>query len=251
MRSFRSWLAELLGGVEDTLLFYRLPADPRHDEGQESKEYAVRVTSSGGLHHENGIETVVIGTAFARRRAGARASAQANQPPGYRVLIGFAPAAELQAAEDRANIIRQAGGIVYASFALIPAVSAWVPAQALKALAGRPDVAYVEEDVVLQAFEQATPWGVGRVHANLVWPGGNTGAGVDVAILDTGIDSRHPDLVVVDGVDYSDASGTPGGTDPADWNDNHGHGTHCAGIVAALNNSVGVVGVAPAPASMP
>jgi subtilisin len=174
-----------------------------------------------------------------------RASAQANQPLGYRVLIGFAPAAELQAAEDRANIIRQAGGIVYASFALIPAVSAWVPAQALEALSGRPDVAYVEEDVVLQAFEQTTPWGVGRVHANLVWPGGNTGAGIDVAILDTGIDSRHPDLVVVDGVNYSDASGTPGSTDPADWNDNHGHGTHCAGIVAALNNSVGVVGVAP------
>ena len=36
-----------------------------------------------------------------------------------------------------------------------------------------------------------------------------------------------------------------GSTNPADWNDGHGHGTHVAGIVAARNNTIGVVGVAP------
>ncbi len=174
-----------------------------------------------------------------------RSLAQEAQAPGERVLIGFKPVAELQAAQDRADVVAQAGGVVHAAFELIPVVSAWVPPQALETLAGRPDVAYVEEDVVMSAFEQSTPWGVSHIHADRVWPNGNTGAGVDVAILDTGIDSRHPDLVVVDGVNYSDFSGRYGGTDPADWNDAYGHGTHCAGVLAALDNGIGVVGVAP------
>ena len=174
-----------------------------------------------------------------------RLFAREAEPPGQRVLIGFAPAAELQVAQDRADVVGQAGGIVYAAFDLIPVVSAWVPEQALDTLASRPDVKYVEEDVVLHAFEQSTPWGVHRIEADLVWPGGNTGAGVDVAILDTGIDGRHPDLAVVDGINYAGSPDKDGSTDPADWNDGHGHGTHCAGIVAALNNGIGVVGVAP------
>jgi subtilisin len=103
----------------------------------------------------------------------------------------------------------------------------------------------VEDDVVLQAFAQPVPWGVNRIHAGAAWLGGNTGAGVDVAILDTGIDGRHPDLAVVDGINYAGTPDKNGSTDPADWNDGHGHGTHCAGIVAALNNEIGVVGVAP------
>lgn len=174
-----------------------------------------------------------------------RSWAQATKPAVYRVLIGFAPVAELQAAQDRADVVEQAGGVVHVAFRLVPVVSAWVSPEAVSTLAGRPDVAYVEEDVVLQAFEQSTPWGVHRIAADLVWPGGNTGAGVDVAILDTGIDGRHPDLAVVDGVNFAGPPEKDGSTNPADWNDNYGHGTHCAGIVAALNNGVGVVGVAP------
>jgi subtilisin len=187
---------------------------------------------------------VLLGIVIFAGRA-PRLFAQEAEPPGLRVLIGFAPAADLQAAEDRADIVAAAGGIVCTAFDLIPAVSAWLPQQALDTLAGRPDVAYVEEDVVLYALEQSTPWGVGRIHADLVWPGGNTGAGVDVAILDTGIDSRHPDLAVVDGINFADPPEKDGSTDPADWNDTYGHGTHCAGVVAALNNGIGVVGVAP------
>ncbi len=174
-----------------------------------------------------------------------RLFAQTTKPASYRVLIGFAPVAELQAAQDRADVVEQVGGVVHAAFRLIPVVSASVPPEALDTLAGRPDVAYVEEDVVLQAFGQSTPWGVHRIEADLVWPGGNTGAGVDVAMLDSGIDSRHPDLTVLDGINFAGPPEKEGSTDPADWNDNYGHGTHCAGIVAALNNGVGVVGVAP------
>jgi subtilisin len=174
-----------------------------------------------------------------------RSAAPQAQPSGYRVLIGFTHMGDIQTAQDCASVVEAVGGIVHQAFVLIPVVSAWVPAEGIAALAGRPEIAYVEEDPVMYPLAQSTPWGVGRIHANLVWPGGNTGAGVDVAIIDTGIDGRHPDLAVVDGINFAGPPDKEGSTDPADWNDGFGHGTHCAGIVAALNNDIGVVGVAP------
>ncbi|MEA2675871.1 MAG: in [Chloroflexota bacterium] len=60
----------------------------------------------------------------------------------------------------------------------------------------------------------------------------------DVAILDTGVDRDHPDLNVVGG--YNCTNGNR-----SHWDDNNGHGTHVAGIVGALDNNFGVVGVAP------
>jgi subtilisin family serine protease len=61
--------------------------------------------------------------------------------------------------------------------------------------------------------------------------------GVDVAVMDTGIQTNHPDLNVVNAVGFADP-----GLNGNDWN---GHGTHVAGIVGALDNDFGVVGVAP------
>lgn len=66
----------------------------------------------------------------------------------------------------------------------------------------------------------------------------STGAGVRVAVVDTGITPRHPDLRV-----YGGASFVPGVTR---WYDDHYHGTHVAGTIAASMNQRGVVGVAPA-----
>ncbi len=60
----------------------------------------------------------------------------------------------------------------------------------------------------------------------------------DVAIVDTGIDPSHRDLNVVGGVNCSTS-------DRSAWHDGNGHGTHVAGIVGALDNGTGVVGVAP------
>lgn len=89
---------------------------------------------------------------------------------------------------------------------------------------------------VVPSTLQPTPWNINLVKAPTAWRRGITGKGINVAILDTGIAS-HPDLAISGG-----ASFIPGSTS---YNDLHGHGTHCAGIVAARNNSVGVVGVAP------
>jgi subtilisin family serine protease len=63
---------------------------------------------------------------------------------------------------------------------------------------------------------------------------------VDVAIIDTGIDVDHPDPNVVASINCARFGGCASG-----GNDGNGHGTHVAGTVGALDNSVGVVGMAP------
>lgn len=88
-----------------------------------------------------------------------------------------------------------------------------------------------------QATEQVVPWGVDRIGAELVHSQ-NKGQGVKVAILDTGIDLDHPDLRVAGDVTF--VPGTTSG------DDDNGHGTLVAGIVAALDNGFGTVGIAPA-----
>lgn len=74
----------------------------------------------------------------------------------------------------------------------------------------------------------------------------STGADVQVAVVDTGVQADHPDLgdAVVPGWDFWD--------NDADPSDEHGHGTHVAGIVAArAGNDLGIIGVAPNATVMP
>lgn len=135
------------------------------------------------------------------------------------------------------------------------AVAGRFPEPARKGLANRPDVRYVEPDATFEAIGESLPWGVDRVDADTVHDDGTTGAGADVAIIDTGIDSDHPDLVdnlgsgkayVEAGTDYdgSSCSGN-GNTINEPWDDDNDHGTHCAGTAAGVANDEGVVGVAP------
>lgn len=120
---------------------------------------------------------------------------------------------------------------------------------AAAALARNPRVAYVEADRELAISEQIVPTGIQRIFAkantNIDIDGvDDFRVDVDVAVIDTGVDWEHPHLNVVGGVNC--ASGSvfrPSCSGNGD--DDHYHGTHVAGTIAAIDNGLGVVGVAP------
>ncbi|MEX0991214.1 MAG: S8 family serine peptidase [Actinomycetota bacterium] len=120
--------------------------------------------------------------------------------------------------------------------------AASVPTARLDALRADASVLMVAPDEpvsiakrIRRLSTQVLPTGVNRINADST---ANRGYGVDVAVLDTGIDSDHPDLApnLAGGVNCS--SGTT-------FEDGNGHGTHVAGTIAARANRFGVVGVAP------
>ncbi|MEO8619352.1 MAG: S8 family serine peptidase [Sphingomicrobium sp.] len=126
-----------------------------------------------------------------------------------------------------------------------------MPEQALERMKGlNASIAYCEQDQIVTIGQntifargkpgggtvqpaQETPWGIARV-------GGGVGGAQGTAwIIDTGIDFSHPDLNVDQARSRSFLSND---TSPVDQN---GHGTHVSGTIAALDNTIGVIGVAP------
>jgi subtilisin family serine protease len=124
-----------------------------------------------------------------------------------------------------------------------------MPRAALAGIARDPRVAYIEEDRPVSINVQDIPTGIERINADL---NGNIDidgiddfqVDVDVAVLDTGIDFQHPDLNVMGGVNCSGGSPFNNSCSPG-GDDDHYHGTHVAGTIGALDNGIGVVGVAP------
>ncbi|HEY8168768.1 MAG TPA: S8 family serine peptidase [Candidatus Limnocylindrales bacterium] len=110
-----------------------------------------------------------------------------------------------------------------------------------KQLAADPAVLAIVPDERIELAAQSLPTGVSRVYGHQSpladIDGVDERVDADVAIVDTGI-ALHPDLNVVGGYDCSTS-------DPGAWRDRQSHGTHVAGIVGALDNGTGVVGVAP------
>ena len=85
---------------------------------------------------------------------------------------------------------------------------------------------------------ETIPVGVSQIKAPAAWDS-SRGKGINVAVLDTGIDYNHPDLAPNFKGGVSFVPGEP-------LMDGNGHGTHCSGTIAAAINGAGVVGVAPA-----
>lgn len=133
------------------------------------------------------------------------------------------------------------GGQIKYTYDLVPTIAAWVPEEAVTSLASYAGVLRVEPDIQIRAFdaELTNSWGVERIGAGTAHASGNTGAGVKVGIIDSGIDYTHPDL------SSSYAGGWDFVNDDSDPRDDYGHGTMVAGIVGAADNGLGIVGVAP------
>lgn len=81
------------------------------------------------------------------------------------------------------------------------------------------------------------PYGISLCQAPEIWAEDEQGNGVVVAILDTGIDTKHPDLQnnIIDGRNF-----TPEGWSHKNFEDLNGHGTHVAGTIAANGRIKGV-----------
>ncbi|MCK5661122.1 MAG: S8 family serine peptidase, partial [Methanosarcinales archaeon] len=134
--------------------------------------------------------------------------------------------------------IQQSGGEIEHRFHVINAVSARMSPQAIDALSKNKDVLSIEQDIEIHTLSQSVSWGVNRVEAPSVHPF-NKGTGIKVAIIDSGIDYTHPDLNdnYKGGYDFVNNDNDP--------MDDHGHGTKVAGVIAAEDNTFGVLGVAP------
>lgn len=100
-------------------------------------------------------------------------------------------------------------------------------------------IPYKIESIVEQVNE--IPKGVKMIEAPEIWGRSEKGAGVIVAVIDTGCQVNHPDLkgAIIGGRNFSDDG------NPEDFSDDQGHGTHVAGTIGAVINEQGVAGVAP------
>ena len=172
----------------------------------------------------------LVGAGLATGTAGL-ASGQLSD--SVRVNVGYESNSALRAA-------RSVAATVHYEFAF-DVVTVTLPQSLAEELAGRDDVRYVEADA---EYETTGAWGVERVGAPDAHAAEETGAGAEIAVVDTGIDRLHPDLRpnLGDGVTF--LSGVPIETGTEDGADDNGHGTHCAGTAAATLDS-SVTGVAP------
>ena len=189
-----------------------------------------------------------------------KAKAQSNGHVPGQILVKFKKGTSQQEIDTqinshRARILKRIDKLDVLALKVPEAVQETI----LSALSKNPNVEYVEPDYYAQALSPPNDtyfdrqWGlenigqtingvVGKVDADIdaasAWD--TTQGGVKVAILDCGINESHPDLAgkVVDRQDFTTAA--------SGANDVYGHGTHVAGIVAAVtNNSDGVAGVCP------
>jgi subtilisin len=163
-----------------------------------------------------------------------------------RVVVGYTSESDL-------SLLWDADAEIVLNLSSLRAVACYLPATSIDVLRTNPRIRYVEpDDFSLRAFGETRPWGIYRVRAPCGWDNdGNltvdpdtkasTGAGSCVAVLDTGIDYTHPDLAGKVTFGRSFVSYT---TDYAD-DSVSGHGTHVAGTIAAVDNDIGVIGVAP------
>ncbi len=172
---------------------------------------------------------------------------------GERLVVGFAPGvseagqveALARAGQRSRSRVRRAGTPLPSVLAAATVEVSGDAGALARELASRDDIAFVERDHVARVTwtpndpRLSQQWALGAIRAQQAW-GTSVADGTTIAVIDTGVDYTHPDLIdKVDlGRDYVD-----GNNDPRDEN---GHGTHVAGTAAAAtDNGIGIAGVAP------
>lgn len=133
--------------------------------------------------------------------------------------------------------IQARGGQIAVELPRYNATAAYLPAGAAEGLARHPNVKEIAEDVKRFPMAQTVPFGIPMVQADQV--GDENAANRTVCVIDSGYWKDHEDL------QSNNVGATPdsGSGDP--FTDHCGHGTHVTGTIAALDNTVGVIGVLP------
>jgi serine protease len=164
------------------------------------------------------------------------------------VYVLFQPGAKAAASAA----VAASGGRVHHEFDDLQAIAVSVPSAALTGLSRNPNVLAIEPDPERELFSsssttsQTTPYGIDLVQATTVQTGGTIGANVKVGVIDSGVHRDHEDFQHL--MTSNLLTGYPDGdyTNERTWHrDLLSHGTHVSGTIAAGNNTVGVVGVAP------
>lgn len=166
---------------------------------------------------------------------------------GGRVFVGFKEPGAARGVDGRGRVLvsretvsrakadLRARGLAFEmEYQLTPTVVTTIPASLVPVLRKLPFVDVVEPIFPGVRLAQSTPWSVSQVRAPQTWAT-TRGAGVKVLIIDSGTPASHEDLSVT-------ARKRCGGV--GDY-DTDGHGTFVAGVIAARNNTLGIVGVAP------
>ncbi|WP_082096526.1 S8 family peptidase [Paenibacillus wulumuqiensis] len=198
--------------------------------------------SSSGASASRGSEKSSSSSSTSRGSEKQPAAARSAEDPLAQSLelLPEEPAAEkrvivtFKTKPDR-GAVEKASGRVNQEFKNIPALAISIPVTAIKGLQNNPNIESIESDQVVQT-EQTQDWGIAKTNAPAAWKTGYTGKGIKVAVVDTGIES-HEDLVITGGTSVISYTSS--------YTDDNGHGTHVAGIIGALNNSIGMVGIAP------
>lgn len=167
----------------------------------------------------------------------ARAAAGGNSGAVGQYIVVFKKTVSDPAAMAAGQAQAYGAQVTHVYGSALKGYAAAIPTNRLAALRTDPEVQFVSQDGSVQAVGQTLGTGVSRIRAvNRT----DKAQGVNVAVIDTGIDLSHPDLAanIVGG--YNCSSGGK-----RSYDDGNGHGTHVAGIIAALDNGVGAVGVAP------
>lgn len=118
----------------------------------------------------------------------------------------------------------------------INAVAVSMTSKAVRSIEASPEIRTIELNKPVYQAGQISSWGLTNIRSSTYKKAAITGKGVNIAVLDSGV-GPHDDLNVVGGVSFVSYT--------TSYNDDNGHGTHVAGIIAAKDNDMGVVGVAP------
>ncbi len=181
--------------------------------------------------------TLILGTSGLAATA-APAPADLGTGTGKYIVVLEDGAAARSVAAAHADRFGLDVGHVYSS--ALQGYSATMPASVAALVEAAPSVKWVQKDEAVSTTAQSTPTGINRANADASPTAKINGlderVNVDVAVIDTGVDLTHADLNV-----YR-AGAKNCSLLALSANDGHGHGTHVAGTIGALDNTNGVVG---------